>query len=125
MVFKGIFDFAKSSSNVFATAETGISGYIQKVPNEAVSVPPHDAKIRPGVTQQQDPKIVRETAPQAQSVFSLISTITGAISQTAAQHETAFSNPASVVEPGASIMKAAQETTDKVKDNVPPPSKVS
>ncbi|TXR46972.1 hypothetical protein [Phyllobacterium endophyticum] len=123
MVFKSIFDLANNASNVTASAETEIFSYIQKQPNEAISIPPHDAKIKPGVPVPQDPKIVRETAPQAQSVFNLISTLTGAIGQSATQHATAFNDPNSVVDSGASIMKAAQETTNKVKDNIPSPSK--
>jgi hypothetical protein len=68
MVFESIFDLANSASKVTATAETEIFSYIQKQPNEAISSPPHDAKIKPGVPVPQDPKIVRETAPQAQAL---------------------------------------------------------
>lgn len=121
MTFPNIFDSARSSSDAGTSAGSGISAYIPQQPNEAISVPPHDP-WQPVVAGPQDPKIVRETSPQAQSIFTLVSALTAAIRQSADDDETAISDPASIVDPGSSIMQAAKEVTDTVTDNVPSPS---
>jgi len=122
MAFKNIFDFARNISNLGTSAETEVSGYIPGCPNELISVPPHDPwKAIAGT--QQDPKIVRETSPQAQIMFNLVDELTSVIKQSADKVELEISDPLSVVNPGELVMQSAQEITRKVTDDVPSPHK--
>ena len=119
MVFQNIFDFSRSSSDATGAAESGISGYLATQPTEAISVPPHDPS-QPFVDDGlRDPKIVRETLPEAQSVFGWLGTLTGAIRQSADKQEAANNNPNTAIDPSEAIMTTGaahnSEATDIVR----------
>lgn len=121
MVFHNIFNTAQTTSKTGTTGEDGIAGYIPKMPVEAISVPPHDPS-QPFTPGPQDPKIVRETAPQAQAVFDLVSGLTQSMGQAAKQQDTTSSDPATTVNTASSAMNQADQTTRKYADTVPQPN---
>ncbi|EFV12708.2 hypothetical protein [Segniliparus rugosus] len=104
MVFHNIFDFSRSSSEATAAAENGISGYLATQPAEPISVPPHDPSEPFADNGLRDPKIVRETLPEAQSVFDWLGTLTGAIRQSADKQEAANNDPNTTIDPSESIV---------------------
>ncbi|WP_225727234.1 MULTISPECIES: hypothetical protein [unclassified Nocardia] len=120
MVFENVFAAGGSASDSGAIAGKDIAGYIPGEPVESVCVPPHD--VRDTATPwHQDPKTVRETAPQALSIFKLVGALTGAI-RTAGDKQDAFTKlPASTANAAAPIMKAAENTAHNVTDSVRDP----
>ncbi|WP_126653094.1 hypothetical protein [Chryseobacterium aureum] len=116
MAFQDIFNFSRSLSAGGSTAEEQVSGFIPKKENESVSVAPHDP-FEPQQQVQQDPKIVRETSPQSDIVFSFIKSLTSDIKDSSDSVETSMANPSTVVDPATGSMTKARETSDHVQDD--------
>ncbi|WP_142687535.1 hypothetical protein [Chitinophaga polysaccharea] len=119
MAFKDIFNFARSVSAAGSKSEGDILGFIPTEKNELISIPPHEQFTPLPENLLQDPKIVRETSPQAGIVFSFIQSVTSDMNLSSNSVEKAMGDPASVVDPAAGVMGKARETTDKVKDDTP------
>src|SRR5699024_6716277 len=100
-------------------AEGDISTYI---PTESTRVAPHDP-MDPDAAENargpHDPKIVRETAPEAQHTFDLIGTLTATTQQAAEQQNDFAGDPASTVNSAAPIMHEGHRTTKKAPENFP------
>ncbi|WP_419870808.1 hypothetical protein [Chryseobacterium sp. CT-SW4] len=121
MAFPDIFNFGRSIAAGGNNSEKKLSGLIPKEENESISVPPHDP-FKPLEPAPQDPKIVRETSPQADIIFNFISsTVTSDIKQSSDNVEKSMSDPSSVVDPAAGAMGKARETSDKVNEDAPTP----
>ena len=117
MTFKNIFDFARNVSHLGSNAETQVTDYIPDIPNEMISVPPHDP-WKPVEMVQQDPKIVRETSPEALVMFNLIGGINASIDNSANKVEVEISDPMSVINPAQQVMMEGQEITKPLTDDV-------
>lgn len=125
MAFPDIFNFGRSIAAGGSKAEKILSEFIPTEENESISVPPHDP-FKPEKRVRQDPKIVRETSPQAGIIFNFISsTITSDMKQASDNVEKSMGDPSSVVDPAAGTMGKARETSDKVKDDAPTPNDAS
>ncbi|AUH52235.1 hypothetical protein CXB49_16150 [Chromobacterium sp. ATCC 53434] len=120
MVFDNIFSTAQTASQSGTTAEGGIAGYIPGTPAESTAVPPHDPS-KPYTPGPQDPKIVRETSPQALDVFNLIGALTQTMGQAAAQQNTIFNDPATTVDTASPIMSQGDPITSKYPGTVQQP----
>nr|WP_315028045.1 hypothetical protein [uncultured Chryseobacterium sp.] len=121
MAFPDIFNFGRSIAAGGGKAEKILSEFIPTEENESISIPPHDP-FKPEKSVRQDPKIVRETSPQAGIILNFInSTVTSDMKQSSDSVEKSMSDPSSVVDPGAGVMDKARETSDKVKDDCPTP----
>lgn len=121
MAFKDIFNFSVNASSIGTNAGDVLSGYIPNEPNEDVSVQPHDPwqDVQPS---QQDPKLVRETSPQAQGIFTMIGALTTAVENSSNAISAASDEPGTVNTPSASIMGDGQNTSHKSINDVPSPT---
>lgn len=121
MVFENIFQTAQSVSQTGTVAGNGVDGYIPNTPAESITVPPHDPSKPFTPPGSQDPKIVRETLPQAQVMLNFVSTLTQTLGQAAAQQNTANNDPATTVNTASSVMSQADQTTSKYPGTTPQP----
>lgn len=120
MAFEDIFNSLRNTSDIAEETQTVLSGYLAKKPNEDITTPPHDPYQPPEKTQQ-DPKIIRETSPQAQALFVHLNSLTSEVTKSSNNVEAAVDNPNSVVKPGSGVMHTAYEDTSKMHENVPTP----
>ncbi|WP_019856302.1 hypothetical protein [Actinopolyspora mortivallis] len=118
MVFQNIFGTAQQTSQSGTSTEQELADHI---PLRSACVPQHDPMHQqpPEDTgEPRDPKIVRETSPEARSVLGLVTTLTGITHQAAGQQNTYASDPASTVEAAAPVMHEAHRTTRKAPENL-------
>ncbi|AUH53660.1 hypothetical protein CXB49_16140 [Chromobacterium sp. ATCC 53434] len=120
MVFDNIFSTAQTASQSGTIAEAGISGYIPSTPAESITVPPHDPS-QPFTPGPQDPKIVRETSPQALLVFNLIGSLTQTMGQAAGQQNAIFNDPSTTLDTAAPIVSQGDPITSKYPGTVQQP----
>lgn len=120
MAFKDIFNSSRNTSDIATETQSVLSGYLAKQPNEDVTVPPHDPYQPPQKTQQ-DPKLIRETSPQAQAIFAHLNSLTSEVRQSSNNLEETANDPNSVVQPGSGVMHTAYEDTSKMHENTPAP----
>lgn len=120
MAFEDIFNSLRNTSNIATETQTVLSGYLAKQPNEDITMPPHDPYQPPEKTQQ-DPKLIRETSPQAQAVFNHLTSLTSEVMKSSNNVEAASDNPNSVVQPGSGVMHTAYADTSKMHETVPTP----
>ncbi|MBX9267830.1 hypothetical protein [Chromobacterium violaceum] len=121
MVFDNIFGNAESAAQSGNVAEGGVAGYISGAPAEFYTVPPHDPS-KPFTPGPQDPKIVRETSPQALAAFNLIIALTQTLGQAAVQESTVFDDPSTTVSTASPIMSQADQTTSQYPGTTPKPT---
>lgn len=121
MVFQNIFDFSKSGSDTTSATESGIAGYLATQPAEAITVPPHDPS-QPFVDNGlRDPKIVRETLPEAQGLFDWIASINTAIKLAADKQASANADPSTTVKAAQPIMTSAASFNSDAMDTLTKP----
>jgi hypothetical protein len=120
VVFENIFSTAQQTAQSGSTTEKDLSSYI---PIKSTCVPPHDptqAQGQQDTPQPIDPKMVRETAPEAYGVLGWITGLTATTQQAAGRENTVASNPASTVDAAAPVMEKGNETTRKSAENFSP-----
>lgn len=120
MAFKDIFNSSRNTSNIAAETQTVLSGYLAKQPNEDITVPPHDPYLPPEKTQQ-DPKIIRETSPQAHALFGHLNSLTSEVMSSSNNLDTTMSDPGSVVNPSSGVMHTGYEDANKMHETTPSP----
>lgn len=118
MVFQNIFGTATQVSGAGTTAGDAIAGYLPTQPGEATCIPPHDPS-QPPPGDPRDPKIVRETAPQAEGVFTLVTGLIGVIAHAAGRQNTINADPATTVDAAGPIMTDADHTTRPTAEKIP------
>ncbi|WP_196799127.1 hypothetical protein [Burkholderia cepacia] len=120
MVFRTVFTTTQSISEAGTTLEQGIDGYIPKTPAEFICIPPHDPSqpLTPG---PQDPKIVRETSPQAQAVFEMINVFSRTMGTSAVEQNTVSGDPSTTVSTASSIVSHGGKTTRQYAEDVSKP----
>lgn len=123
MVFQNIFTTAQQAARSGTTAEDGISAYIPTRPTCVAPHDPMDPQAAENARGPHDPKIVRETAPEAQYTLDLISALTGTTEQAAERQNTFASDPSSTVNAASPIMHQGHQTTKKATDDLPPPQR--
>jgi hypothetical protein len=121
MVFRNIFDFAIGSSDSGDGAEQYLSNYIPTQPAEDITVPPHDP-FEPVDVPVRNPKIVRETQPQAKAVYDFIAAITGNIKGSSQKQDKATSDPSTTTTAATDIMNAGQKAGQSGYQNLPKPT---
>lgn len=122
MVFDRIFDAALNLSKNGAEVEKGLNSFIPWDEAELKVEPPHDPSL-PILKKTQDPKIVRETSPQAKATFDFANNIASLIGSATKANAPVFNDPASTVTTAFSTMQEADEKTKSYPDNKPEPEK--
>ncbi|HAT4518964.1 TPA: hypothetical protein I9281_003934 [Serratia marcescens] len=120
MVFNNLFKFAQNFSGVGNRVEKNVEIYIPVEPAEVVTQAPHDPTL-PYDAKQQDPKIIRETSPQAHLVFGFVNEITQLIDLGAKDGYKAFNEPSTVTDIASEITSEASKMTKSYPDESPSP----
>ena len=120
-LFDNIFSTAQGASQTGTVAGAGVDGYIPNTPAESITVPPHDPS-QPFTPGPQDPKIVRETSPESQVIFTLVSTLNQTMGQAAVQQNTVFNDPTTTVGTASPIMSQGDQTTSQYSNSTPQPA---
>lgn len=122
MLFDSIFNLSRSSADAVKSTTNTLADYIPKKPDDDICTGPHDPWKNESKAKMQDPKIVRETSPQAQNVFELVAFLAGDMKNFTDKSEKEIKNPASIVDAAKSIMASAQKSNHESTDNMPSPS---